>query len=482
MKKLVVLSLLCILVLAACKKKKTPDPTPTPNPTPTATAEELMMDSVYLFSRELYLWNTLMGTYTSFNPRQYKGSTELASAQGVMTAIKKLQPNDRFSFVTTIDQSNSISTGDDVDYGLYVQPFAVDYAYPLDSIYWFVPYVYKNSPAGLAGVKRGWIINKIGSTTLGYNQSTIDLLNSTLFSTTNTATFEFIKPDGTKQTNTLTKTSFTANSVMYNNVFTTTSGTKVGYFVLDQFLGQNGRNEIGTIFNSFQSAGVTEMVVDLRYNGGGVVATQDTLANLLLPASANSKTMYTYDFNSDLKNNIYPLMKSKRAYGDNWFTPAGNSVNVIKKGTLNLSRIFFIVGSGTASASELLINNLRPYMSVKLIGDTTYGKPVGFFPVYISNFAIYPISFRTINSAGTADYYNGFAPDKIMYDDVTKDWGDPAEASFYTALKYIVTGSFKESAGEVAMQQLKINGQAPIKPVSKLFAEKSKISGMFLQK
>ena len=67
-------------------------------------------------------------------------------------------------------------------------------------------------------------------------------------------------------------------------------------------------------------------------------------------------------------------------------------------------------------------------MDVKLIGDTTYGKPVGFFPIDIFDFAIYPISFKTVNSAGNADYYTGFAPDKVMFDGFDKDWGDETEA------------------------------------------------------
>ena len=112
---------------------------------------------------------------------------------------------------------------------------------------------------------------------------------------------------------------------------------------------------------------------------------------------------------------------------------------------MNLSRVFFIVTGSSASASELIINNLKPYMDVKLIGDTTYGKPVGFFPIEILNYAIYPISFRTINSAGNADYYSGFAPDKLAADGVNKNWGDVTEPSLAAALKYIETGVLQEA-------------------------------------
>ena len=74
-------------------------------------------------------------------------------------------------------------------------------------------------------------------------------------------------------------------------------------------------------------------------------------------------------------------------------------------------------------------------MEVKLVGDTTYGKPVGFFPIPVFNYAIYPISFRTINSAGQADYYDGFAPDKLTSDGVNKNWGDVTEPSLSCGAK-----------------------------------------------
>jgi len=81
-------------------------------------------------------------------------------------------------------------------------------------------------------------------------------------------------------------------------------------------------------------------------------------------------------------------------------------------------------------------------MEVKLVGDTTYGKPVGFFPISIFNYAIYPISFRTINAVGDAEYYDGFAPDKLAADGVNTNWGDSKDPSLAAALKYISTGSF----------------------------------------
>jgi carboxyl-terminal processing protease len=468
-------ALIALVAIAfSCKKNNDAGTTPTPDPA-NSTAEELLMDSVYLYSKEVYFWNSLIPSYSQFNPRQYKGSGELGSAQNVMSAIRSLQVNDRYSFVTTIEESNGIQSGEDKDYGFFVKAASIDVMAPVDSVYWFVNYVYDQSTAGSAGVKRGWIVNKIGGTQLGYNQSGADILNNTFFGSATSASFEFIKPDKSIVTAALSKSSFTSNSVLYKGVINS-GGKKVGYLVFNQFFGAPSRVELAGAFTLFQSQGINELVVDLRYNPGGSTETQDTLANLIAPLAANDKRMYTYQFNPQLQQGNFPLLKQKPGFQNVSFAENVNSVNFKKAGTLNLSRVFFIVSGSSASASELIINNLKPYMEVKLIGDTTYGKPVGFFPIEISNYAIYPISFRTVNSSGNADYYSGFAPDKLTNDGVNKNWGDVTEPSLAAALKYISTGAFRET--EDRSVELRMQAQQLLKPVQHGL-ESKKFIGMY---
>src|ERR1700746_983663 len=139
MKTKLVFVLAILFLVTACKKNHdSGGNNPPPNP---PTEEELVMDSVYLFSKEVYFWNTIIPGYDQFNPRQYKGSTELQSAQNVMDAIRKLQPLDRFSFVTTIEQSSGIQTGQDQDFGFFLKAGSLDQVQPYDSVYWFVTYV-----------------------------------------------------------------------------------------------------------------------------------------------------------------------------------------------------------------------------------------------------------------------------------------------------------------------------------------------------
>jgi len=91
---------------------------------------------------------------------------------------------------------------------------------------------------------------------------------------------------------------------------------------------------------------------------------------------------------------------------------------------------------------------MKPYVDVKLIGENSYGKPVGYFPIPISSWYIFPISFRTTNKAGQGNYFGGFVPDKQVNDGLDKDWGDINEACLASALKYIGTGAFRSAAAD----------------------------------
>jgi hypothetical protein len=150
----------------------------------------------------------------------------------------------------------------------------------------------------------------------------------------------------------------------------------------------------------------------------------EALADFLIKPSSNGSIMMTQQYNSN--------------YSDL------NEVTMFKKrGALNVNNIFFVVTDNTASASELLINNLKPYMNVKLVGpEATYGKPVGFFPIPVGEWYIFPVSFRSTNGQNQGNYFDGIAVDQQVNDGLDKDWGDKDEAALASVLSYIGTGSF----------------------------------------
>jgi hypothetical protein len=119
-----------------------------------------------------------------------------------------------------------------------------------------------------------------------------------------------------------------------------------------------------------------------------------------------------------------------------------------KQGSVNLDRLYFIVSKATASASELLINNLKPYMNVQLVGNTTYGKPVGFYPIPVGDWYIFPVSFRTTNRNGEGNYFSGLNVNSRVADGLDKDWGDVTESCLANVIRNITSGSYRSAGPE----------------------------------
>jgi len=408
---------------------------------------------IYDNMKEIYLWDSALPA--TFNATKY--STAQAALDNLCSLkINPLtnQPIDKYSFIDEIGKlsgeiEGGVSSG---DYGFMVTP-----AYnESKKVAFYVTYVYKDSPAGKAGVSRTYEITKInGSTAVnptvgsdGYLETTsagITNMENALFNSTS-ASFSFKKPSGATLDVSLSASgSYTINSILYDSTFTVGS-KKVGYMVFNEFLGTPSQTELTTLINEFQANDVKSMIVDLRYNGGGSVQTCDSLCNLLAPAAANGKLMYKYTFNA-LLTNVFANDPNLKSYFS-------------KNNSLELSSIYFIVSDNTASASELLINNLRPYFPGKLflIGSTTYGKPCGFWATPIGytekqtttkeGYDLYAVSFETQNANSEGNYYAGMTPGTTTYPGVLArdffdlEWGDANDECLKQALNHISTGSF----------------------------------------
>lgn len=417
--------------LVGCKRDTMPQ---LERPARGNTQEDLLKDSVYIYTHLFYLWQEDLPD--RFETRSYN------SAEAVLEALKSYarnpqgDPYDRFSF---LDRTGTVEA--EIQQGM-AGSLGFDVRYHSDTEL-YVKKVDPQSPAHAAGIKRGWQVLTInGNSDLALSSMQRDNFTF-LFDALDGAAISLVlqEPDGNKVSVDLSKEQYQIQPILAHRIYT--AGDKqVGYFAFDVFvstLNRNGsptyvRNQLDQLVAQFEGAGVEELIVDLRYNGGGAVITADYLTNLLAPLSVGNGLMYQYKVNKTLTE-------------DGWTEDVFPAQYFDKKNTLDLKRIYFLVTEGTASASELLINNLEPHLDVKLIGEhRTYGKPVGYFAWDILNVDLYAVSFQTINSVGYGDYFAGLPVDKLAYDDLTRDFGDAEEEMIAEALHYAQTGKFSASS------------------------------------
>jgi C-terminal processing protease CtpA/Prc len=201
--------------------------------------------------------------------------------------------------------------------------------------------------------------------------------------------------------------------------------------------------ELDEAFNSFTAAGINEIIIDLRYNGGGSVDVAEYLAGWLIGRNHGNQPFVNFRHNANLAGMDTTLNLPANANG------------------LALNRIFFIGTRNTASASELLINGVKPYITSDIVaGDTTHGKPVGMyaFPFNNYNYVVLPVSFKYTNANDEGDFYAGIPPELKAIDDLTRDFGDPQEESLKAILDYINTGSVQIKSTRQGMENTRIIG------------------------
>ncbi len=432
-----------LTIFTGCKKSTEdlaadPPVTTTSTPTPTTSVDpEALKDSTLALSKDIYLWSSQIPA--SFNARSF------ADPEAIMQAIHPYsvepgfsQPVDRWSFAMKKDEWDRQSAGMSnlfSEAGVSAGDFGLSVFFRADGDL-RVRMVEPKSPAGLAGIKRSWRITAINGGTNITSSNATNIVNDVYYA--KQTSFRFVKPDATEITLTLNAAHYTDKPVYMDTVYTIGS-QKAGYLVYNSFLGNQSQvsTEFQRVFNRFASEQVTDVVIDLRYNGGGYVSLAEQLANYLAPASANGGLMMKQLYNAaNTQNNTTSYFN--------------------KRGTLNLPDVYFIVSKSSASASELLINTLKPYMDVKIIGPTaTHGKPVGFFPIPVGDWYIFPVSFRTTNKNGEGNYFNGIAVNAQIADGLDKDWGDVTESCLASALRNI------SGAGYSSVREESLSAQSP---------------------
>ena len=399
----------------------TSSPTPPPPP-PTGTAGCSLTERQNWAADQLetyYLFPELLPR----NPSP-AGYATVQDYIDYLTSEARSRDKDRhFTYLTSIEEENAYySSGSRAGLGIRL---AFDRSNNL-----YVTEGFEGAPALAAGIDRGTQILGIGTST-GTIRSVADLVASNAnFDTVlapDTLVFD-ISNAGGRRTVTVTKKVYDLIpvSTRYGAKVLNDNGAKVGYVNLRTFIGP-ADPALRSAFQNFKRQGVSKVIVDLRYNGGGLVSIAELFSNLM---GADRST-------SDVLS--YVTLRPSRASENqtNYFAPQPQSIAPMK--------IAFIGTGATASASELVMNSFVPYLGANnaLIGSNTYGKPVGqeAFDRPQCDDRLRAITFRTENANHQGDYYNGLA--KFMKttcqapDDISHQLGDPQEASVSQALDFL---------------------------------------------
>jgi C-terminal processing protease CtpA/Prc len=430
MKKLIIFFVFMMLIAGSCKKTE-------PIVNTTVTAAEAR-DTLFLIMKQWYYWYNMpsVTSITTDIKKNYSDPYKLLEAM-------RYQPLDKWSFVADYDEFNAEMNGTFVGHGIRV-------GLDTDSLA-RIAMIYNNSPLYASGVRRGWIVKTVGGVAIA---PLIIAKNTTAYNNAwgpSTAgysnTILFRKPNGKDTTITSAKSTFTINSVLVYDTLHLKTGAIAGHLVFESFI-EPSEDELKTAFAYFKAQNVTKFILDLRYNGGGYLYIAQELAYYLAGSSLASTTFAKMSYNNKMQaaNSTYPF-----------YTDRINSSNL-----LSLPEVVVITTRLTASASEAVMNGLKPHITVVSVGDTTDGKPVGMngWPCG-QKYWFWPITFKLVNSADQGEYFNGIVPDKIATDDITRDFSDKNEKCLKEAILYLETGAFSSGKGEEKFSRSVKYGEKP---------------------
>lgn len=285
-----------------------------------------------------------------------------------------------------------------------------------NNLYGVVRYVINNSPAATAGVERGMLFTSVNGNPLTSSSDLNAIFGEDNF-TINLATFDGTNFSPTGTDIALDQIELTINPVHIARTITTPDKT-IGYLHYTGFTDEFDP-ELNGAFAQFKSDGVTELILDLRYNGGGSVETANDLCSMIT-GQFNGQEFITQVYNEDRNAENQFVRRFNNSIGN------GASIN-----NLNLNRVFVLTTRSSASASELILSGLDPYIPITQIGTATRGKFEGSFLLYDApapnfrrseanpnhRYVMLPLAIKSVNANGLTDYFDGFAPDILIEED-----------------------------------------------------------------
>jgi len=424
------------------------------------------LDSVFLLAQGVYLWNDQLPSVDRFNPSRFynDGLSEFRCYENEIFEITQYAKSGETG---ELYEKNPLDLSRPKYSGIVFREFQEKESqsvYNVSNTFGLsvvvrnnslrLLYVDPNSPAGKAGLRRGTQILSINGKNVLTEDSFLEQWKKSL-------SMSFIKleviEDGIKKREVrLNAASYEINPVVKRNILRN-GERKIGYFALNSFTPiQNAQKYLTPIFLSFTQEKINELIIDLRYNQGGYQITADFIANLVAPNNADAKIMYTEHYNRQMQDGNSKVLENYKLY-DEYNRPViinGKEISLYDidysveanttyfhkdDGLTDLKKIYFIVSNRTASASELLINILKPYMDIQVIGVSednlsavyTYGKSVGSFGIPVGQFDLYLGMYELKNANRESNYFKGIKADVTLNDDTDTDFGvqdDPAIA------------------------------------------------------
>lgn len=415
------------------------------------------------WTHELYLW---YNEVPDVNPSTQ--SDPLAYFDLMKTTVAN---KDRFHFTYPTDQWQALSQSG-VSPGYGVTWVIVSSTPPRQVI---VAYTQPGSPAATNTLARGEQVISVDGVSINDNtQAGVDTLNEGLFPSVLNASHTFVLQalNNTQRTVTMTSGNVTETPVLnYQSPGVISTGTgNVGYLIFNDHFA-TAESELVTAINTLKQNNVTDLVLDLRYNGGGYLDIASEMAYMIAgSANTSGKIFEQLTFNNQYSPSIDPVTGQANTPTPFHSTAQGFSTSPAA-GTLlpslNLNRVFVITGTGTCSASESIINSLRGVgVQVIQIGSTTCGKPYGFYPQDNCGTTYFSIEFQGVNDANFGDYGDGFSPANTasnpgvlvpgcsVADDFTHTLGSTSESRLAATLNYRTNGSCPAASGNAGHAQI----------------------------
>ena len=375
------------------------------------------------------------------------------------------KPKDQFHFTySTADWEALSQSGVQAGYG--VQWVVVHPTPPREVV---AAYVEVSSPAHTANIARGATVLSVDGEDC-VNGSDVDTINAGLFPSgpNESHTIVFQNVGGPTTSATLTSANVTETPVRNVESIPTADGSAVGYVLFNDHIA-TAEAELVSAIETLKSEHVSDLVLDIRYNGGGILDLASELAYMIAgPTATGGKTFERTVFNNKYPNSN-PITGGQVVTGFHNVTQAGQALPY-----LGLRRLYVLTQASTCSASESIMNSLRGVdVQVIQVGGTTCGKPYGFYPQDNCGTTYFSIEFQGVNEKGFGDYADGFTPGGAgaaglpgcpVADDFTHELGDINESMLSAALEYRASGNCPSATGRSLAQLRPAASGIAIKP------------------